>query len=168
MTGNESEIENLIAQLGDPDGIQRQTARERLVEIGGFVVTRALVIELNDPRRDVRWEAAKALVAIADPITAPALVRQLLDEDGDIRWLAAEGLISLGEPGLLVTLSTAVRNAGNTEFCEAAHHVFKEFRKHGSYGKLLDPVIAACEENEPGVSLPVAAFHLLEQIKVKS
>ena len=166
MTGNESEINNLIAQLSNQDGMQRQKAREELVALGGIDVTRALIIELSDPRRDVRWEAGKALIEIADPIAAPSLVRQLLDEDGDIRWQAAGGLATMGEPGLLVTLNAAIRHAGNSEFCDAAHHAFKEFRKAGVHRQVLEPVMEACDGNEPGVALPVAAYKVLEQIKL--
>lgn len=161
------EIDELISQLGDSEGSTRAKARERLVEMGGIDVTRALIHELNDPRRDVRWEAAKALVSVADSIAAPALVQHLSDEDGDIRWLAAEGLAELGKPGLLATLNAATRHASDPEFCKAVHHSLKEFSRHGIQAHNIAPVIKACECSEPGVSLPVAAFEALNRIKVK-
>ena len=158
-------IEQFVHQLESEDEHERTAAREELIELGGHDVTRALVFELNDPRRDVRWEAAKALISIADPIAAPALVQHLSDEDYDIRWLAAEGLWRFGEAGLLSTLNESTRNASNVDFCDAAHHAFKEFRKQGVRAKYLDPVIDACESPEPGVSLPTAAYHAVQQIK---
>ncbi len=167
-TSDNSKIEDLINQLADSDGISREKARKALVEIGGTDVTRALVVELNDPRRDVRWEAGKALISIGDPIAAPALVHHLSDEDSDIRWLAAEGLSNLGKAGLLATLNASIRNAGNSDFCRAAHHAFKQFKKSQKYTGVLDPAIEACETSEPGVSLPVAAYKVLQQIKLDS
>ncbi len=166
-SSNCTDIEQLVDKLCADDGATRMKAREQLVKMGGIDVTRALMIEMNDPRRDVRWEAAKALVAIADPIAASALAHHLSDQDGDIRWLAAEGLAELGEPGLLVVLNASMRQASGSDFCKAAHHAFKEFRKHRVHSEQLDKVIEACEASEPGVSLPVAAYEALQQIKVK-
>jgi HEAT repeat protein len=160
-----SMIEQLVHQLESEDEGERCAAREELVDVGGHDVTRALVFELNDPRRNVRFEAAKALISIADPIAAPALVQHLSDDDYDIRWLAAEGLWRFGEAGLLTTLNESIRNASNAEFSDAAHHAFKEFRKQGVRAKYLDPVIKACESSEPGVSLRLAAYKAVEQIK---
>jgi HEAT repeat protein len=165
---NDSKIENLVSKFSDEDGLIREQARNELVEIGSTDVTRALVIELNDPRRDVRWEAGKSLISIGDPIAASALVHHLSDENGDIRWLAAEGLSVLGRAGLLATLNASMRNAQSSEFCHAAHHAFKKFKKIRQYAEILDPVIDACEASEPGVSLPVAAYQVLQQIKVNS
>lgn len=158
-------INGLILQLPDSDGVVRVKAREALVEIGGPEVTRALIVELNDHRRIVRWEAAKALIAIADPIAAPALAQHLHDDDGDLRWLAAEGLSSLGIVGLKTTLTAAIHHASDSEFVRAVHHSLKEFRKHRIQTDLLEPVIEACEGTEPGVSLPVAAYKALEQLR---
>ena len=163
----QTKIQGLIKQLWDSDGATREKARGELIEIGGPDVTRALIIELNDPRRDVRWEAGKALISIADPIAAPALVNHLMDEDGDIRWLAAEGLAVLGIPGLLATLNASTRHASDNDFVEAVHHAFKQFKKHGIHAKKLDPVVDACEHNEPGVGLPVEAYKLLQELKVR-
>jgi HEAT repeat protein len=162
---NQTKIAQLIEQLEDEHTAVRSKAREELVQLGGQEVTRALVYELNDPRRDVRWEATKALSSIADPIAAPALVHLLQDEDDDVRWLAAEGLASLGDAGLLATLSASIRNARDTQFCRAAHHAFKEFSKHTVRSKDVTAVIEACESAEPGVALPVAAYHALLRIK---
>ena len=162
---SDTKIEELVAKLGNTDGVERQKAREELVEAGGHNVTRALVISLNDHRRDIRWEAAKALVKIGDPIAAPSLTHHLHDEDREVRWLAAEGVAELGEPGLLSTLNAAIRHASDPEFCKAAHHAFKEFKRHATHADKLDDVIKSCEKNEPGVHVPVAAYRVLQQIR---
>jgi len=82
-----------------------------------------------------------------------------------VRWLAAEGDAELGEDGLLSTLYAAIRHAREPEFCKAAHHAFKEFKRHATHADKLDEVIKACEMSEPGVHVPVAAFKLLQQIR---
>ena len=164
---NNTKIKELVIKLGDSDGVVRKKSREELVAIGSHDVTRALVIALNDHRRDVRWEAAKALVQIGDTIAAPALTHHLHDEDPEVRWLAAEGVAELGEAGLLSTLSSAIRHARDPEFCKAAHHAFKEFKRHLTHEDKLDEVIKACEASEPGVHLPVAAFKVLQLIHEK-
>ena len=151
--------------MGDADGVVRTKAREELVAIGGHDVTRALVVALDDHRREIRWEAAKALVGIGDSIAAPALTHHLHDEDEDVRWLAAEGVAELGEAGLLSTLNAAIRHARDHDFCKAAHHAFKEFKRHGTHADKLDEVMKACEKGEPGVHVPVAAYKVLQQIQ---
>ena len=158
------EIEALVAKLSDSDGVVRQKAREGLVAAGTHDVTRALIIVLNDPRKHTRWEAAKALVAIGDPIAASALTHHLRDEDSDVRWLAAEGVAELGEAGLKATLNASIRHSGDSVFCQAAHHAFKEFKKHGTHADKLDDVMKACETPEPGIHVPLEAFKVLEAI----
>ena len=158
------DIDALVLKLSDSDGVVRQKARETLVAEGSHDVTRALVIVLNDPRQHTRWEAAKALVAIGDPISASALTHHLRDSDSDVRWLAAEGVAELGDAGLQATLNAAIRYSGNAEFCAAAHHAFKEFKKHGTHADKLNDLMEACESNEPGVHVPLEAYKVLEAI----
>ena len=158
------EINALVSKLSDSDGIVRHDARESLVAANSHDVTGALIVALDDLREHVRWEAAKALVAIGDPIAAPALTHHLHDENGDVRWLAAEGVAELGEAGLKATLNAAIRHSHDADFCKAAHHAFKEFRRHGTHANKLDEVMKACEKSEPGVHVPEAALKVLEEI----
>ena len=158
------DIESLVLKLSDSDGLVRQNAREALVAEGTHDVTRALIGAIEDPRQHTRWEAAKALVAIKDPIAASALTHHLHDEDREVRWLAAEGIAELGDAGLKSTLNAAIRHSSHSEFCKAAHHAFKEFKRHGTHAKKLDEVIKACEMSEPGVHVPVAALKVLKAI----
>ena len=158
------DIEALISKLSDSDEKVRHDARETLVAASSHDVTRALVVALDDHKQYTRWEAAKALVAIDDPIAASALTHHLHDDDADVRWLAAEGVAELGEAGLKATLNAAIRHAHNAEFCKAAHHAFKEFKRHGTHKDKLDDLIKACEMSEPGVHVPGTALKVLKQI----
>jgi len=153
-----NEIHRLIEELGDKAPVVREKSREKLIQLGGHNVTRALVIALLDPRTQVRWEAAKSLQAIADPVTAPALMNAMDDEDPDVRWVAAEGLSALGEVGLRTLLSGLIKRAGTIVFCHAAHHALHEMK---AYAKVVAPVIEALGQSEPAVFAPSAAYDVL-------
>lgn len=153
-----------VASLASDDPVVRQKARDRLVEMGGHEVTRAMVRELVDPRQHVRWEAAKTLTAIADPVAAPGLMHALEDEDSDVRWVAGEGLIALGKDGLLTVLNGLTKRAMSLSFRKAAHHVLHDLRKQG-YAEVVAPVLKALESSQPEVTAPPAAYGALVALK---
>ncbi len=151
-------VDTLIDRLADKEPAVRETSRNKLIELGGPEVTRALVMTLIHPRPRVRWEAAKALQAIADPAAAPALMHAMDDEENDVRWVAAEGLIALDDVGLRMTLSGLMKRAASIEFCKSAHHVLHEIKQPAS---IISPVLRALEESEPAVAAPPAAYQAL-------
>ena len=69
-------VDQLLAALADKDGLERQKARNSLVEIGTAAVP-GLITALNDNQQQVRWEAAKTLTEIADPTAADAPSKRL-------------------------------------------------------------------------------------------
>ena len=157
-------LATLVESLASEDPVVRQKARDRLVEIGGHEVTRALVRELVDPRQHVRWEAAKALTAIADPVAAPGLMHALDDEDPDVRWVAGEGLIALGKDGLMTALNGLTKRAMSLDYCKSAHHVLHGLKGQG-FAEFIAPVLNALESSEPEVSAPAAAYDALVALK---
>lgn len=157
-------IASLIAQLAHHDPAARQTAREKLVQIGGHAVTRALVAEFIDPLPHVRWEAAKALASIADPVAAHGLMHALDDDDDDVRWVAGEGLIALHEVGLTTVLSGLTKRARSLAFCRGAHHVLRELRAEGN-AAIINPVLDALDSPDPEIAAPVAAYQALLTLK---
>ena len=161
---NQTEIDQLIMELGSEEPTARQAARDSLVSQADPDVTRMLVAELVDPHQHVRWEVAKALTAIADPVAAHGLLHALEDEDQDVRWVAAEGLIALRETGLLTVLSGLTRRARSSEFCRCAHHVLHDL-KQLFHADVIDPVLEALDANEPEVAAPVAAYRALVTLK---
>jgi hypothetical protein len=166
MTDNKPEtpkLEELVERLGSTDPVARETSREKLVEMGGSDVTRALVRELVDSNEHVRWEAAKALSEIADPVAAPGLMHALEDDNEDVRWLAAEGLVSLGEVGLVTTLSGLIKRARSIEFCKSAHHVMHHLAQQG-HADIATPVLEALQTFEPEITAPTAAYKALRII----
>jgi len=153
-------ISQLIATLGDHDGLVRQRARHSLVAIGEPAVP-ALVKVLTDPDAHRRWEAAKTLGAIGDPAAAPALVRAMEDEDFGVRWLAAEGLISLKRAGLAPLFQALAAHPDRVWIREGAHHVCRMLVDHDLHD-LVAPVLAALDSAEPMLEAPGAARSTLE------
>jgi HEAT repeat protein len=145
----------LIADLASQSPLVRANARQSLVTMRGPAVA-PLIEALADPKLQVRWEAAKALSQIADPAAAPALVQALRDRGFGVRWLAAEGLIALGSKGLVPLLRALIDHSDSVWLRQGAHHVLHDLAK-GNLKDLLQPVVAALEDVEPSLEVPVAA-----------
>jgi hypothetical protein len=152
------QISQLVDKLADEDAVVREKAREALIQIGTYDVTRALVLALIDPTTHVRWEAAKVLQAMSDPVSAPALMNALDDDDEDVRWLAADGLIALQEVGILTVLNGLINRSVSTAFCKSSHHVLHEMKAHAA---VLAPVLKALEQLEPAIAVPQVAYRAL-------
>jgi hypothetical protein len=124
----------------------------------------ALLKSLQSPSKHVRWEAAKALGEIADPGAAPALVSALEDEKGAVRWLAATALINLGHAALVPLLRGLEGSSDSIWFRDGAHHVLHTLIKDGVADEAI-PVLEALEDIEPSVEAPVAAYHVLQDLR---
>ena len=161
-----SDIDALIAELDDSSRTTRQSAREALVEIGHPAVD-PLIQTLLDPKSDerLRWEAAKALSEINDPSAAPALVK-VLEEDWSfgVRWLAAEGLISMADRGLPTLLEALIERPESAWLREGAHHILRILAAEGLHNELA-PVLAALDDIEPVIELPLAARTALTRLR---
>jgi HEAT repeat protein len=158
-------IASLVNTLTSMDGVERQPAREKLEEIAGPAVP-ALVRALQSPSEHARWEAAKALGKIADPRAAPALVSTLADEKAAVRWLAATALINLGRDALAPLLQGLEGNSDSIWFRDGAHHVLHNLVKDGVADEAI-PVLEALENLEPRIEAPIAAYHVLEDLRDK-
>lgn len=156
-------IDTLIGELAEPNGLKRQDARLKLVEIGKAAVP-VLVETLDDHREQVRWEAAKALSQIGDPAAAPALVNALEDENFGVRWLAAEGLIAAGRKGLPPLLQALVHHSDSGWLREGAHHVLRSLIGNVGLHDLIAPVLVALDDVEPVTEVPPAAEEALDAI----
>ena len=106
--------------LATKGGMQRKSAREKLVALGREA-TPVLLRLLEDPHSTVRWEAALALKDIADPRAAEALAGAMKDENGDVRWVAAEALAAIGREGMRTMLKVLMEDANSFELRDAAH-----------------------------------------------
>jgi HEAT repeat protein len=161
---NPEEIEKLIKQLGDKDGIIRVKARNSLVSIGARVVP-ALIIAMGDKRESTRWEAAKALGEIASPEATGALVDALRDKEFDLRWLAAEALIAIGKSAIGPVLEVLEKNPDSQWIKEGAHHFLHGMINKGQFFEELRPVLVALEDTYDAFKLPYAAHSALVSLK---
>ena len=157
-------IDSLIANLASKNGMVRVRARRSLVANGEPAV-RPLVEALASRKQWVRWEVAKALGQIGSPASAEALVRALEDAMFDVRWLAAEGLIVIGREALVPLLHALVERSDSVWLLEGAHHVFHDLsRGRPDLKDVLQPVLAALEDIEPSLEVPVAAEAVLNKL----
>lgn len=159
-------INTLIAQLAISDDVERQYARECLVEIGRPAVP-ALIKALDNPQMRVRWEAAKALAKIADPVAAAKLVATLADEESDVRWVAGDALIAIGRPAIEPLLAGLIENRDSNWLYQGAHHVLHELirRDASELDRLLATLLKSLSQLEAAVAVPVAAERALEEIR---
>jgi hypothetical protein len=156
-------IASLLDKLASTDGVERRAARENLEEIGR-PATPGLIRALQSPNRYARWEAAKALGQIADRNAAPALVRSLKDEEAAVRWLAGAALINLGRAALVPLLRGLEGSSDSIGFRDGAHHVLHGLIREGVADEAA-PVLEALENLEPRVEAPIAAYHVLQQLR---
>jgi HEAT repeat protein len=156
-------INRLLDKLTIRDGIQRQDARQQLVDMGKPAVP-YLIKALRSPNERVRWEAAKALGQIRDPIAAPALVQTLEDDESAVRWLAAKGLIALGRAGLGSLLEALEGHSDSLWMREGAHHVLHTLIREGMADDAI-PVMEALEDIEPSIEVPIAAYNVLRKMR---
>jgi HEAT repeat protein len=154
-------VEELVAALADKDAVKRKQGREALVRLGSSAVPR-LLTALGDNQQHVRWEAAKTLAAIADPAAAETLVDALADKDSDVRWVVGEALIALGHETVKPLLTALTKSDLPDGVYQGAHHVLHDLAKRADLASLLNPVLKAFDEPEPGIAVPVAAAEALK------
>lgn len=158
------ELDNLLRRLQGEDGVQRQQARQRLVEIDDEQVVAALIPLLQHRAQIVRWEAAKALSQMAHPSSAGALVHALEDDDAEVRWLAAEGISAMRADGLRAILPVLIDRWDTTAIREGAHHVLFRLSK-GDLKHIARPVLEALDSLDPSVGGPTAAHEALVKLR---
>lgn len=158
-----SDVDTLLAQLTNRDGVQRRKAREQLMDVGRPAIP-YLMTALQSPNERVRWEAAKALGEMHEPVAAPALVQALEDEESAIRWLAATGLIRMKRGALRPLFEALERHANSVWLREGAHHVLHMLIRDGIADEAI-PVLQALEDIEPAVEVPVAAYYALRRLR---
>jgi HEAT repeat protein len=162
--GTDTRIPQLLVGLAGRDPVVREKAREALVVMGNPSVP-SLIQLLSHRRRHVRWEAAKALCGIADPIAATALVNALDDSDDDVRWVAAEGLTALGREGLQPLLAALLERAQSSWFRQGVHHICHTLANKRKLGPILRPLLAAFDQFEPQMAVPLAAYTALSKLR---
>jgi sporulation protein YlmC with PRC-barrel domain len=158
-TSDPRAIRALAAELSSSDRTTREDARLALVQIGAPAVE-VLAAALTSPDTQLRWEAAKALQQINDPAGALALVSALEDSDPGVRWIGAEGLSLLGLAGVIPLLKALTIRSDSPWLLNGAHHVLRALADP-ELKKTVAPVLAALEDIEPVLEVPVVAHEAL-------
>jgi HEAT repeat protein len=154
-------VDQLVADLGSKNAVERRDARAALVRIGAAAVP-ALVDALRAAQQHTRWEAAKALARIAEPAAADGLVGVLGDEDTDVRWVVGEALIALGRDAAKPLLAALTKSDLPDGFYSGAHHVLHDLTRRSDLALVLAPVLKAFDEPEPEIAIPPAATKALQ------
>ena len=81
-----------------------------------------------------------------------------------MRWLAGEALIRLGRGALAPLLRGLEGSSDSIWFRDGAHHVLSSLIRDGVADEAI-PVLEALENLEPSVEAPVAAYHVLEDLR---
>lgn len=133
MTESENKnIDELINDLESDNGIIRQIARHKLVEIGHKTIDQVVQL-INSPKHMTRWEAIKTIEQMEDKFAIPILISALKDDKFDIRWIAAEGLIRIGEQSINPLMEEIIKDSDSVFIREGAHHILKELEAEGLF-----------------------------------
>ncbi len=153
------DIKKLINQLTSENGITRQIARHKLVEIGSPAIDYLIELQYSSDHK-TRWEAIKAIGQIADPESIPILINSLEDDKFDVRWLAAEGLIEVGKDSIKPLVNNFIQNVDSDYLQEGVHHVLKELQRRNQFEDKYG-LIKALEESLADEKLILAAEKLV-------
>lgn len=160
------QIDSLIADLHNDDGLIRQRARLGLIDIGHEAVP-ALINVVQQDKGPARWEAIEALSRLSAPDAVPALIEALMDGDTGHRWAASNALITQDRAALKPLFEALIqgRTFGSAQFREVAHHILHVLRdRHRLLPKEIR-VLEALEGVEPEAKVPWAAEAALEQLE---
>ncbi len=164
---NESQqalIHDLVSALLSDQIIQRQKAREQLVEIGGPAVD-YLARSFKTRNKALRWEIMKTLVQIADKRSLHLFINSLEDKNTDIRWLAAEGLIKLGHISLKPLLKDLIERPNSIFLKEGVHHVLHDVIRKSDLQETFTPILAELKETDDDEKVAVLAWTLLKNLE---
>jgi HEAT repeat protein len=160
--GDERAISALIDQMRSRDGLKRQAARTRLVEIGPAAAP-ALIDLLSDPSEQMRWDAAKALTELPDARAAEPLTGLLRDVDS-IRWLAGTALVNIGEPSFVPVVRTLLAHPDSPRVRDSAGRILRELKRQMPDHPHIPALLDALQGPAQPETIPWAARNVLKQM----
>lgn len=161
-----TDIKSLLDLLADKDGVIRRKARKALVAMGEIVVPSLTRILRNTKLDHLRWEAAKTLGAIGDVRAIPSLVKALEDRDIDVAWVAAESLRKFKKNAWPALFRELIKSKPESILLrQGVHHVLLK-QKEAGFNDLLKALMVALESGTSPESASVAAYDILQRIKV--
>jgi len=160
------EIKTLLESLFSENGMERKSAREKLVKIGTPVID-YLMEHIHHPKHIHRWEAIKTMEEIANPVSIPLFIEALEDDESDIRWIAAEGLINIGTQSIIPLLKSLTKNTDSIFVLEGTHHVFYDLKKKENLPKdfPIDKFLSIIKKSESEDGIKLLAFEILSNLE---
>jgi hypothetical protein len=159
------EINSLINDLHNENGLVRQKARFGLTSIGHEAIP-SLIDVVQNEKGQARWEAIETLSRMNAPSAVPVLIEALKDEDTGIRWAASNALIHQERAALKPLLNALVQADGYTSarFRQLSHHILHVFDNHHQLHPKETEVLEALEGPSPEAKVPWAAERALEEL----
>jgi hypothetical protein len=124
----ESQIPELVAELGDDDPVKRQHARLMLIHLAPKSIP-ALLTALKSHNTNTRWEAVHAIGDLRMPEYAPALVDMVTDEDAGVRWMASDSLLNLDRACLRPLLEKFIKDFTSILLRESVRHILRALKE---------------------------------------
>jgi HEAT repeat protein len=110
--GGASEIETVVAAMGDADAALRGAAVEAIVFIPAKDAVSALLAKLKGASKDLTVSLLRALGLVGDKAAVPALLAALGDADEEVRTAAARSLGSAADGSAVLPLLKAAAGGG--------------------------------------------------------
>lgn len=154
-------IGGLLRKIDGSDGVERERAREEIVELGNAAIE-PLVRAAQGGSWTMRLEATRALATLRDPGTAEVLARQL-EDSLEIAWAASEGLKSMGMAGAKAVLRQVVAHADLHAVRVAGLHALRSL-DDAAVQRIVAPVVTALSDTAPVEQAPVAAHEALQEL----
>jgi sporulation protein YlmC with PRC-barrel domain len=158
--------QRLVERLDNPNGLENQPVREKLIRIGQPAVP-ALIKALDSVSNRVRWEAALILGSIGGRHATKALIAALKDENIGVRWMAMDSLIALDRAAVIPLLLALRKDFGSVQVREGAYHIFHVLKERGHLPKPLSQVFDSLISVEPEVEVPWAVECALEELHIR-
>jgi hypothetical protein len=173
------DVQNLIAELRQPDTLRREAAIARLRVVGARAVTRLSALVEQDDDALARSAGLKALDGIDDPRVADAAIAALRDLEPNVRrvavlvlrgWILREDgtriLDALAAVALDRAQDAAVRDAARDALELLPRDIVQPLLEHalpaaGGEPTLDDPASLAEWLRERGAQAPLSALHAL-------
>jgi HEAT repeat protein len=159
-----SNIANLISVFDNPEGSEREKARQALVAVGSRAV--GLLIEaLKSSNVWVREEAVKSLGQIGDITAVHPLVGSLEDDSLEVRFRAAESLVALGPSVLPHVLEALIERPSSLHLQEGVLLVLEHIPVEGL--QEASQLLSVLRGNKPAEAVREAAEALLNHLLAK-
>lgn len=162
------QIDSLINEMIDENGLKRKQARIALIHIGNEAVPYLIKLVRNE-KGNARWQAIETLSSMDAPTAVPVLIDALNDDDVGIRWAASNALIAQNRATLKPLFNALVSKSGfgSPRFRQGAHHILHVLKNNHRLTPKEIEVFEALEGIQPDVEVPWTAKAALKELDIE-